>query len=118
MNEPWSHVKSKNQARRPFYAYDQLRRNMIAHVFGPMTKKTLMHLMVLLSPFNMVIYMLSGWKGYEKMLTEKLHMVSRRDTQRIERYNLNLRRKTLSFSKFIEMHVRVIRYYLNICHYQ
>ncbi|WP_425274589.1 IS1 family transposase [Xenorhabdus eapokensis] len=29
---------------------------MIVHVFGPKTKKTLMRLMALLIPFNIVIY--------------------------------------------------------------
>ncbi|WP_167450531.1 IS1 family transposase [Xenorhabdus sp. TS4] len=28
---------------------------MIAHVFGPRTKKTLIHLMALLIPFNVVV---------------------------------------------------------------
>nr|WP_083600875.1 IS1 family transposase [Xenorhabdus thuongxuanensis] len=75
--------------------------------------------------FNIVIYMTDGWKSYEKALTGKRHVVSKRYTQRIERHNLNLRqhlarltRKTLSFSKSIAMHDRVIGYYLNIHHYQ
>ncbi|MGJ0630395.1 IS1 family transposase, partial [Xenorhabdus bovienii] len=62
---------------------------------------------------------------YEKTRAGKLHVVSKRYTQRIERHNLNLRqhlarltRKTLSFSKSIEIHDRVIGYYLNIHHYQ
>ncbi|PHM58018.1 transposase [Xenorhabdus hominickii] len=98
---------------------------MIAHVFGPRTKKTLMRLMALLTPFNIVVYMTDGWKSDEKMLIGKLQVVSQRYIQRIEKYNLNLRqhlarltRKTLSFSKSIEMHGRVIGYYLNIHHYQ
>ena len=49
----------------------------------------------------------------------------RRYTQRIERHNLNLRqhlarlgRKSLSFSKSVEQHDKVIGHYLNIKHYQ
>ncbi|MCU9658122.1 IS1 family transposase, partial [Escherichia coli] len=49
----------------------------------------------------------------------------RRYTQRIERHNLNLRqhlarlgRKSLSFSKSVELHDKVIGHYLNIKHYQ
>ncbi|MEF7813084.1 IS1 family transposase, partial [Escherichia coli] len=48
-----------------------------------------------------------------------------RYTQRIERHNLNLRqhlarlgRKSLSFSKSVELHDKVIGHYLNIKHYQ
>ncbi|CDH34631.1 Insertion element IS1 2/3 protein insB (fragment) [Xenorhabdus bovienii str. Intermedium] len=125
MDEQWSYVKSKNQPRWLFYADDRIRRKVIAYVFGPRTKKTLMRLMALLAPFNIVIYMTDGWRSYEKTLAGKLHVVSKRYTQRIERHNLNLRqhlarltRKTLSFSKSIEIHDRIIGYYLNIHHYQ
>ncbi|MCF0739219.1 IS1 family transposase, partial [Klebsiella pneumoniae] len=45
--------------------------------------------------------------------------------QRIERHNLNLRqhlarlgRKSLSFSKSVELHDKVIEHYLSIKHYQ
>ncbi|WP_213091324.1 IS1 family transposase, partial [Escherichia coli] len=52
----------------------------------------------------------------------KLHVISKRYTQRIERHNLNLRqrlgRKSLSFSKSVELHDKVIGHYLNIKHYQ
>ncbi|WP_223849097.1 IS1 family transposase, partial [Klebsiella pneumoniae] len=52
------------------------------------------------------------------------YIISKRYTQRIERYNLNLRqylarlgRKSLSFSKSVELHDKVIGHYLNIKHY-
>ncbi|EIQ15645.1 putative transposase [Shigella flexneri K-315] len=55
----------------------------------------------------------------------KLHVISKRYTQRIERHNLNLRqhlarlgRKSQSFSKSVELHDKVIGHYLNIKHYQ
>ncbi|PHM28496.1 transposase [Xenorhabdus budapestensis] len=64
-------------------------------------------------------------KSDEKTLMGKLHVTSKRYTQRIERHNLNLRqhlarltRKTLSFLKSVEMHDRVMGDYLNIHHYQ
>ncbi|CDH01192.1 Insertion element IS1 2/3 protein insB (fragment) [Xenorhabdus bovienii str. feltiae Moldova] len=50
------------------------------------------------------------WLERVKTLAGKLHVVSKRYTQRIERHNLNLRhhlvrltRKTLSFSKSVEI---------------
>ncbi|EFO1827750.1 IS1 family transposase, partial [Escherichia coli] len=59
---------------------------------------------------------------YESRLKGKLHVISKRYTQRIERHNLNLRqrlgRKSLSFSKSVELHDKVIGHYLNIKHYQ
>ncbi|AOV15629.1 transposase (plasmid) [Klebsiella sp. LTGPAF-6F] len=66
-----------------------------------------------------------GWPLYESRLKGKLHVNSKRYTQRIERHNLNLRqhlarlgRKSLSFSKSVELHDKVIGHYLNIKHYQ
>ncbi|OKU47543.1 transposase [Escherichia coli] len=81
--------------------------------------------MSLLSPFDVVIWMTDGWPLYESRLKGKLHVISKRYTQRIERHNLNLRqhlarlgRKSLSFSKSVELHDKVIGHYLNIKHYQ
>ncbi len=83
----------------------------MAHVFGERTLATLERLLSLLS--------------YESRLKGKLHVISKRYTQRIERHNLNLRqhlarlgRKSLSFSKSVELHDKVIGHYLNIKHYQ
>jgi insertion element IS1 protein InsB len=72
---------------------------------------TLGRLMSLLSPFDVVIWMTDGWPLYESALKGKLHVISKRYTQRIERHNLNLRqhlarlgRKSLSLSKSVELH--------------
>ncbi|MBJ6469653.1 IS1 family transposase, partial [Enterobacter hormaechei] len=53
------------------------------------------------------------------------HVISNRYTQRIERHYLNLRlhlarlgRKSLSLTKSVELHEKVIGHYLNIKHYQ
>ncbi|KAA2001329.1 hypothetical protein EA223_28750, partial [Escherichia coli] len=58
------------------------------------------------------------WPLYESRLKGKLHVISKRYTQRIERHNLNLRqhlarlgRKLLSFSKSVELHDKVIGHY-------
>ncbi|HAW5931939.1 TPA: hypothetical protein JL209_004424 [Escherichia coli] len=74
---------------------------------------------------DVVIWMTDGWPLYESRLKGKLHVISKRYTQRIERHNLNLRqhlarlgRKSLSFSKSVELHDKVIGHYLNIKHYQ
>ncbi len=75
--------------------------------------------------FEVVVWMTDGWPLYESRLKGKLHVISKRYTQRIERHNLNLRqhlarlgRKSLSFSKSVELHDKVIGHYLNIKHYQ
>ncbi|HFV9048274.1 TPA: IS1-like element IS1A family transposase [Escherichia coli] len=125
MDEQWGYVGAKSRQRWLFYAYDRLRKTVVAHVFGERTMATLGRLMSLLSPFDVVIWMTDGWPLYESRLKGKLHVISKRYTQRIERHNLNLRqhlarlgRKSLSFSKSVELHDKVIGHYLNIKHYQ
>ncbi|MDF0682805.1 IS1 family transposase [Escherichia coli] len=94
-------------------------------LFGERTLATLERLLSLLSAFEVVVWMTDGWPLYESRLKGKLHVISKRYTQRIERHNLNLRqhlarlgRKSLSFSKSVELHDKVIGHYLNIKHYQ
>ncbi|WP_320408488.1 IS1 family transposase [Klebsiella pneumoniae] len=95
-----------------------------ARVRSPKTCATTV-LLSLLSAFEVVVWMTDGWPLYESRLKGKLHVISKRYTQRIERHNLNLRqhlarlgRKSLSFSKSVELHDKVIGHYLNIKHYQ
>ncbi|STK80361.1 IS1 protein InsB [Escherichia coli] len=63
----------------------------MAHVFGERTLATLERLLSLLSAFEVVVWMMDGWPLYESRLKGKLHVISKRYTQRIERHNLNLR---------------------------
>ncbi|STT54367.1 putative transposase [Klebsiella pneumoniae] len=125
MDEQWGYVGAKSRQRWLFYAYDRMRRTVVAHVFGERTLATLERLLELLSVFDVVVWMTDGWPLYESRLKGKLHVISKRYTQRIERHNLNLRqhlarlgRKSLSFSKSVELHDKVIGHYLNIKHYQ
>ncbi len=97
----------------------------MVHVFGERTMATLERLLCLLSAFEVVVWMRDGWPLYEPRLKGELHVIRKRYTQRIERHNLNLRqhlarlgRKSLSFSKSVELHDKVIGHYLNIKHYQ
>uniref|UniRef100_UPI001BD1025E IS1 family transposase n=1 Tax=Escherichia coli TaxID=562 RepID=UPI001BD1025E len=72
-------------------------------------------------PFDVVIWLTDGWPRYESRRLGKLHVISKRYTQRSERHNLTLRqhlarlgRKSLSFTKSVELHYKVIGHYLNI----
>jgi len=118
MDEQWGYVGAKSRQRWLFYAYDRLRKTVVAHVFGERTLATLERLLSLLSAFEVVVWMTDGWPLYESRLKGKLHVISK------ERHNLNLRqhlarlgRKSLSFSKSVELHDKVIGHYLNIKHY-
>ncbi|KAB2162219.1 IS1 family transposase, partial [Cronobacter sakazakii] len=64
-----------------------------------------------------VRWMTEGCPLYESRLKGKRHEISKRNTQRIERNNLNLKqhkarlgRKSLSCSKSEELHDKVIRH--------
>ena len=59
----------------------------MAHVFGERTLATLERLLGLLSAFEVVVWMTDGWPLYESRLKGKLHVISKRYTQRIERHN-------------------------------
>ena len=66
-----------------------------------------------------------GYFGSKSRLKGNFHVISKRYTQKIEWHNLNPRqhlarlgRKSLSFSKSVELHDKVIGYYMTITHYQ
>ncbi len=71
MDEQWGYVGAKSRQRWLFYAYDRLRKTVVAHVFGERTMATLARLMSLLSPFDVVIWMTDGWPLYESRLKKE-----------------------------------------------
>lgn len=123
-DEQWSYVRSKGNPRWLFYAYDRIRKRVLAHVFGPRNAQILRRLLALLSQFNIAFYMTDAWPVYRTLLASTSHVISKKYTQRIERYNLNLlthlkrlARRTICFSKSEEMHDKIIGWYLTINHY-
>ncbi|MGT6640664.1 IS1 family transposase, partial [Escherichia coli] len=64
MDEQWGYVGAKSRQRWLFYAYDRLRKTVVAHVFGERTMATLGRLMSLLSPFDVVILKWSTKTGH------------------------------------------------------
>ncbi len=59
MDEQWGYVGAKSRQRWLFYAYDRIRRTVVAHVFGERTLATLERLLSLLSAFEVVVW--DGW---------------------------------------------------------
>ncbi|WP_410316436.1 IS1 family transposase [Klebsiella pneumoniae] len=68
MDEQWGYVGAKSRQRWLFYAYDRIRRAVVAHVFGERTMATLERLLSLLSVFDVVVWMTDGWPMYESCL--------------------------------------------------
>ncbi len=54
MDEQWA-AGAKSRQRWLFYAYDRIRRTVVAHVFGERTLATLERLLSLLSAFEVVV---------------------------------------------------------------
>ncbi|MDO9424204.1 MAG: IS1 family transposase [Methylobacter sp.] len=77
-------------------------------------------LKALLQAFNITRYYTDDWGAYERHLDTAKHQVGKRNTQKIERKNLNprtwikrLTRKTICFSKSALMHDTVIGLLIN-----
>ncbi|MEL4533651.1 IS1 family transposase, partial [Klebsiella pneumoniae] len=81
-------VGAKSRQRWLFYAYDRIRRTVVAHVFGERTLATLERLVGLLSAFEVVAWITDDWPLSE------------------------------SRSQSVALHDKVIGHYLNIKHYQ
>jgi len=79
-----------------------------------------LELKALLEPFGIERYFTDGWGAYQRHLDPEQHEVGKRNTQQLERQHLTLRtrikrlaRKTICFSKSIEMHDTVIGLFIN-----
>jgi len=74
----------------------------------------------LLKPFGIGRYYTDDWRSYTRYLEADKHEIGKRNTQKIERKNLNFRtwvkrltRKTICFSKLESMHDIVIGLLIN-----
>ena len=74
MDEQWGYVGAKSRQRWLFYAYDRIRRTVVAHVFGERTLSTLERLLGLLSAFEVVVWMTDGWPLYESRPVSYTHL--------------------------------------------
>jgi len=75
----------------------------------------------LLKPFDITKFYTDDWGSYQRHLNETEHIIGKNNTQIIERKNLVLRtrvkrlcRKTICYSKSVEMHDIVIGLAINV----
>jgi insertion element IS1 protein InsB len=73
-----------------------------------------------LEPFGINRFYSDDWGAYERKIPSEKHVISKKNTQKIERKHLTLRtrikrltRKTICFSKTEEMHDTVIGLFIN-----
>ena len=116
----WSYVSKKSNPYWLWHAIDHQSGKVLAYVFGRRKDEVFLQLKALLEPFNISRFYTDDWGAYERHLEARTHKVGKRDTQKIENKHLNLRtrikrlaRKTICFSKTIQMHNIVIGLFIN-----
>jgi len=102
-------------------AIDHKTRKVLAYTFGRRQDRVFRKLKALLEPFNITMFYTDDWGSYERNLNPENHTVTKKNTQAIERKNLNFRtrikrlaRKTICFSRSVIMHDIVIGLVINI----
>ena len=101
-------------------AIDHIGHEVLAYTFGRREDVIFERLKKLLEPFKIRKYFTDDWGSYTRSLPSAKHFVGKRNTQAIERKNLNFRtrikrltRKTICFSKSELMHDTVIGLFIN-----
>jgi insertion element IS1 protein InsB len=120
VDEMWSFVGKKKEPRWLWHAIDHGTGKVLAYVFGRRKDEVFLQLKALLTPFGLTRYYTDSWGAYERHLAPEVHSPGKRNTQQIERKHLTLRtrikrlaRKTICFSKSIELHDIVIGLFIN-----
>jgi insertion element IS1 protein InsB len=120
VDEMWSYVGKKQEQRWLWHAIDHWSGQVLAYVFGRRKDEVFVQLKALLEPFGITRYYTDDWGAYNRHLDADAHSPGKRNTQKIERKHLTLRtrikrlvRKTICFSKSIEMHDIVIGLFVN-----
>ena len=115
MDEMWSYVGCKQNQRWLWQAMDHDTGTILAYTFGRRTHETFQRLYHQLRPFGVQYYYTDDWGSYARYLPAEQHTISKRYTQRLERWHLTLRtgikrlaRKTICFSKSQLLHDTVI----------
>ena len=121
LDEMWSFVQNKGNQRWLWLAIDHDTHEVLAYTFGKRKDNVFRELKALLEPFGISTFYTDDWGSYERNLNPDNHVISKKNTQAIERKNLTFRtrikrlcRKTICFSKSQIMHDIVIGLVINI----
>ena len=120
MDEMGRFVGSKQQQRWLWSAIDHRTGKMLAYVLAPHEDSALVKLKALLQPFGLTRFYTDAWGAYLRLLDSHRHIIGKANTQKIERKHLTLRtrikrlaRKTICFSKSVQLHDIVIGLFIN-----
>jgi len=121
LDEMWSFVFSKENQRWLWLALDHQTRQILAYTFGRRKDEVFRTFQAMLEPFSISMFYTDDWGSYQRNIHPQQHVISKKNTQIIERKNLTLRthikrlcRKSICFSKSVVMHDIVIGLTINI----
>ena len=120
VDEMWSYVEKKTAPRWLWHAIDHQTGKVLAYVFGRRQDQVFLQLKGLLEPFGIRRYHTDAWGAYTRHLDPAEPHPGKWHMQQIERTHLTLRtrikrltRKTICFSRSIQMHDIVIGLFVN-----
>jgi len=120
VDEMWSFVGNKNPQRWLWHAIDHHTGKGLAYVCGRRQDQVFLRLKALLEPFGITRYDTDHWGAYTRHLDPDEHNPGKRNTPQIERKHLTLRtrikrltRKTICFSRSIQLHDIVLGLLVN-----
>ena len=120
-----SFVGKKENQRWLWHAIDHYSGQILAYVLGSRTDVVFLKLKKLLEPFGITKFYTDGLKTYERHIPSEIRQVSKFKMQKIERKHLTLRtrikrlaRKSICFSKSIQMHDLAIGLFINRYEFQ
>ncbi|MFK0569777.1 IS1 family transposase, partial [Endozoicomonas sp.] len=111
---------NKSHQRWLWLAIDHVTGVVLAYVFGKRKDAVFRQLKALLEPFGISLFYSDDWGAYERNIAPEKHEIGKRNTQKIERKNLNFRtwikrlaKKSICFPKLEKMHDIVIGLLIN-----
>ena len=120
VDEMWSFVGKKEHQRWLWHAIDHCSGQVLAYVLGEHKDEVFLKLKRLLEPFGITRFYTDDWGAYQRHLEAEKHKIGKQNTQKIERKHLTWRtrikrlaRKTICFSKKVQMHDIVIGLFVN-----
>jgi insertion element IS1 protein InsB len=120
MDEMGSYVEKKTAPRWLWHAIDHQTGKVLAYGFGRRQAQVFLQLQGLLEPLGITRYHAEYWGASTRHLDPDEHNPGKRNTQQIERKHWTLRtrikrltRKTICFSRSVQMHDIVIGLFVN-----
>lgn len=123
MDEQWGRVYCKDTPCWLWHAINHDNGEVIAFVMGSREHEVLKNLLELLIPLNIEIERVYADNNfaYSKHIPKNILRTGKRNTQKIERKHLTFRtrlkrlaRKTICYSKTVEMHIIMVSLLINV----